>query len=94
MNISFIVPAKELDIYLLGHIKNLSQYSESFEVIIVVDKLQPLNLKRKILSSIKGKNIKIYKNKKKRKISRFTYGILKIKRKDYKMIYLNGPMKK
>ena len=86
MNISFIVPAKELDIYLLDHINNLSQYSASFEVIIVVDKLQPLKLKRKILSSIKGKKIKIYKNKKKGRISALNYGFLKSKGKIIKCI--------
>ncbi len=77
MDISFIVPAKELDKYLLDHINNLSKYNASFEVIIIVDRLQPSNLKRKIFKSIKGKNIKIFKNKKKGRITALNYGFLK-----------------
>ena len=49
MEISFIVPAKKIDVYLLDHIKVLLDYKGNFEVLIIVDDLGPFHLKKKIL---------------------------------------------
>ena len=79
MDLSFIIPAKKLDIYLFNHINSLLEYSGSFEVIVVVDNLRPLSLKKKILSKIRGTKIRVLKNKKKGRISALNYGYSKCK---------------
>ena len=86
MEISFILPAKKLDIYLLDHIKVLMNYNGDFEVLVIVDNLSPPYLKKKILSKIKGTKIKILKNRKRGRISALNYGYLKCKGKIIKCI--------
>lgn len=86
MEISFILPAKKLDIYLFDHIKVLMNYNGDFEVLVIVDNLSPPYLKKKILSKIKGTKIKILKNRKRGRISALNYGYLKCKGKIIKCI--------
>ncbi len=86
MEISFIVPAKKLDIYLFDHIKVLLKYDGNFEVLIIVDNLSPTYLKKKIFSKIRGTKVKIFKNKRKGRISALNYGYSKCKGKIIKCI--------